>query len=199
MTNLFNGCIDVSHAQGKINWPRVFAANYHLAFIKATQGTRFVDPAFTTNRDAASAAGLLTIPYHFINLEPANLQAEHFFTTARLGRGSCVMLDWEAVPGSERAPVRLVEELIDNLRLSIQRLPVVYHGMFDLSSKKINACPWHIPKWGTEPKTKFLFWQNTPSGVVSGISTPVDHDFFNGTLEELGIFYHSATLPKGAR
>ena len=59
--------IDVSHHNGAIDWPAVAAAGIALAFIKATQGALFVDPAFDRNRSAAVKAVVLAVPYHFID------------------------------------------------------------------------------------------------------------------------------------
>ena len=57
--------IDVSHWQGKIQWPRVAAAGYTFAFGKATESTTYTDPTYTTNRTGAESAGLTFGAYHF--------------------------------------------------------------------------------------------------------------------------------------
>ena len=57
--------IDVSHHNGAIDWPAVAGAGIALAFIKATQGTRFIDPKFRRNRCDAERAGVLVVPYIF--------------------------------------------------------------------------------------------------------------------------------------
>jgi len=57
--------IDVSHWQGKIQWPRVAAAGYTFAFGKATESTTYTDPTYATNRTGAESAGLTFGAYHF--------------------------------------------------------------------------------------------------------------------------------------
>ena len=79
--------IDVSHHNGAIDWPAVAAAGIALAFIKATQGLAFVDPAFARNRAAAIAAGVLAVPYHFLDTTSAERQAEHFLEVTDLAAG----------------------------------------------------------------------------------------------------------------
>ena len=43
---VLDGVIDVSHHNGRIDWARAAAAGIALAFVKASEGARFVDPAF---------------------------------------------------------------------------------------------------------------------------------------------------------
>ena len=69
---VFDGVIDVSHHNGAIDWPAVASAGIALAFIKATQGVAFVDPAFERNRSGAIKAGVLAVPYHFIDTADAD-------------------------------------------------------------------------------------------------------------------------------
>jgi GH25 family lysozyme M1 (1,4-beta-N-acetylmuramidase) len=77
--------IDVSHWQGSINWTSVRNSGVEFAFMKATQGTTYVDPTFAANAQNATNAGVLVGPYHFCNLntdtsnplDPVN-EANHF-------------------------------------------------------------------------------------------------------------------------
>lgn len=57
--------IDVSHWQGKIDWNKVAGARMSFAFIKATEGTSFLDPRFASYRAGARAAGIVTGAYHY--------------------------------------------------------------------------------------------------------------------------------------
>lgn len=63
--------IDVSSFQhpggAAINWPSVAQAGYRFAFIKATEGSYYVNPFFRGDAAAAKAAGLLVAAYHFAN------------------------------------------------------------------------------------------------------------------------------------
>ena len=49
--------IDVSHWQGTISWPTVAASGKTFAFLKATQGTTYLDATYATNRSGANANG----------------------------------------------------------------------------------------------------------------------------------------------
>src|SRR5437899_1806639 len=57
--------IDVSNYQGAINWGRVASGDIAFAYIKATEGSTYIDPRFTENWNGAAAAGLQRGAYHF--------------------------------------------------------------------------------------------------------------------------------------
>lgn len=195
---MYKGCLDVSHHNGRIKWQQVRAADYRCVFVKATQGHKFVDPAYLTNLDGAVAENFAVIPYHFIDESPAELQAGHFVQTAGLQANLPCMLDWERLH-NRMPPIHLVEELIDALIIATNRAPVIYHGLYELSSKKINACPWFVPKWGKQPNNRWLFWQDSATHRVPGIVGHVDHDWFNGSWEELERWFVQGDFPKTLR
>ena len=72
--------IDVSHHQGKIDWPAVAVDGVGFAFIKATEGGDFVDPRFAENWKASAKAGIPRGAYHFFTqCRPATVQAEKLY------------------------------------------------------------------------------------------------------------------------
>lgn len=195
----FGGVIDVSHHQGRISWSSVATAGITLVFIKATQGSSGHDPLFITNRDNARAAGLMIVPYHFLDSSAVAKQVNNFRTVAALSPDMPVMIDWEKVPPSlVRAPIDLMRTFGNVIANIIKRPPLAYHGMYDLSSPAINAWPWMIPKYGPQPQgPRWLFWQDRPNLHLPGIPTLVDHSVFAGDATELEVWYKSGTLPKG--
>ena len=66
--------IDVSYAQGRIDWPGVSAEGIDFAMVKASQGRLlsdpdsgpFADPRFRENVEGAAAAGLSVGVYHYL-------------------------------------------------------------------------------------------------------------------------------------
>ncbi|RUY87640.1 GH25 family lysozyme, partial [Mesorhizobium sp. M7A.F.Ca.CA.003.01.2.1] len=73
--------IDVSHHQGRIDWPRVAADDVAFAVIKATEGGDHVDDAFAKNLEEARAAGLAVGAYHFFTFcRPGADQAKNFIS-----------------------------------------------------------------------------------------------------------------------
>ncbi len=60
--------IDVSAYQGNVNWKQVAASGISFVYIKATEGSSFLDPDFAEDRTAAESAGLEVGAYHFFSL-----------------------------------------------------------------------------------------------------------------------------------
>jgi lysozyme len=73
--------IDVSHWQGDIDWKKVKDDGVEFAFIKATEGTSFIDDKFLANINGANAVGIKTGAYHFARfgcVEEEKEEARHF-------------------------------------------------------------------------------------------------------------------------
>ena len=56
--------LDVSHYQGTINWATVKSLGAKFAYIKATEGTTYHDPMFSTNYLQAYNQGIIRGAYH---------------------------------------------------------------------------------------------------------------------------------------
>lgn len=83
--------IDVSHHQGTIDWQALRAQQVDFAYIKASEGGDFTDPAFARNWRAAAEAGIARGAYHFFTLCRSGAeQAAHFIAT--------VPVDADALP-----------------------------------------------------------------------------------------------------
>ena len=96
--------IDVSHWQGTIGWPDVAAAGKRFAFMKASEGTKYVDPTYATNRAQANANGIKVGAYHFAKPDTgagdAVAEADHFIATASWSSGDLLpVLDLEVTGG----------------------------------------------------------------------------------------------------
>src|SRR5436190_13959779 len=80
--NLFG--IDVSHYQGSINWSSVHSCGANYAFAKATEGTGYTDPNFSTYMANGKAAGMQMGAYHFAHpgSNCPDPEADHFWAVA---------------------------------------------------------------------------------------------------------------------
>ena len=194
----FTGVIDVSHNNGPIKWSLVPPAIL-LVFIKASQGSGFVDPMFKQNFEGALDTGRLPVPYHFLDATDFNVQLANFRKAAGLIAGMPAALDWEIVPASNlRPPIQLMQQLGAALAKVINRSPLAYHGMYDLSNPVINAWPWWLPKYGPAPQgPKYLLWQDRPNLRVAGIPELTDHSVFSGTEAELRAWHKMGIMPAG--
>ncbi|MGC2411756.1 MAG: glycoside hydrolase family 25 protein [Stellaceae bacterium] len=217
---VFDGVIDVSHHNGAIDWPAVAGAGIALAFIKATQGGGFVDPVFERNRNGAVNAGILAVPYHFLDDSDPGRQAEHFLSVTNLGAGQPAMLDWET-----DATASAVVAIGRAVATRAGRDPVGYYGFAQLAQSDPDLSRWplmlpeyprgaapgrylglvqHPPRLPPGRPTSFTptarpydFHQYTPAGRVAGIATPVDRSVWVGTLVDLKAWYATGALPPG--
>lgn len=69
--------IDVAVYQPNIDW-NVVKQHRDFAFIKATEGTSYVDPKFAQHRNGATAAGLPLGAYHYLQTSDGTAQARNF-------------------------------------------------------------------------------------------------------------------------
>ena len=201
--------IDVSHYQGNIQWPSVADSDVAFCFIKATEGTAYVDPMFQANWSGSSAAGLYRGAYHFgrPGSDPI-AQAQLFYNTVSadgtLGPGDLPpALDLETLDGQSPADVlqwtlaflARADELFGRRTIlytdpgfwqSLQNLP----GCQVLASRPLwlaaySAVPHTPPPWSS-----WTFWQYSDGSAnggsaVPGVSGEVDQDWFVGTAAQL--------------
>ncbi|KAI0441802.1 glycoside hydrolase superfamily [Xylaria telfairii] len=71
---LANGAIaavqgfDISHYQSSVNFASAYSAGARFVIIKATEGTTYIDPSFSSHYTGATNAGLIRGGYHFAHL-----------------------------------------------------------------------------------------------------------------------------------
>jgi len=196
--------IDVSYYQGAIDWNAVAGSGIRYAFLKATEGVACVDRAFAKNRAKAAQAGILRGAYHFFSpTDPPAPQASLFLrTVGQLEPGDLPpVLDleapdhWISIPQPER--IRVVTEWLEAVESALGGPPIVYLSpAFAIEVLKNHPAlarhrAWlahytdapspRIPK----PWASWTFWQHTHGGRTPGISTPVDLNWFNGSLDDL--------------
>lgn len=72
--------VDVSNAQGKVNWQQVAAGGIHAGFAKATEGVHYTDAFQAMNRAGAAKAKVHLGLYHFArpDLNDPEAEADHF-------------------------------------------------------------------------------------------------------------------------
>lgn len=189
--------IDVSHFQGTVNWAEVAASGASFAFVKATQGITYVDPQFAGNWPAMKKVGLHRGAYHFY--EPADdptSQAQHFLSTVTLEPGDLPpVLDVEINGGVSSSQLWSgVSTWLQHVQTATGRQPLLYTapGFWDGNSPDLALCsyPLWLADYASQPTlpkgwSAWQFWQHSETGTVSGVSTSVDLNLFNGTLSQL--------------
>lgn len=183
--------IDVSHWQGDIAWDRI-PAEYKFAFMKATEGSGFVDDKFTRNWH--SSVGGLRGAYHFWRYHfDGTAQAEHFYdivnATGDLGELPPVV-DLE----DTRAPKG--GDIVPRMRQMLQRTeelfgvkPIIYTAHWWWSPWTLNntgfgdydlwvahyktVYPWSKP-YLPAGWDDYQVWQHSSQGKVPGVAGDCD-------------------------
>jgi lysozyme len=204
--------MDVSYYDDSVDWNAAHAAGIDFAFIRVTDGTQYKDPKFAAYWQGAKAAGVLRGAYQFFRpAEDPIAQADLLLSLAPYEAGDLPpVLDVEVNGGLTTTQVTAaVHAWVDHMTAAIGRVPIVYAGLYswptltgsaDLTSSPLwiaqyttAACP-NIPA----PWTKWLFWQHSDTGQVAGVvSSQLDLNVFNGTLDDLQQFANADTPPCG--
>jgi GH25 family lysozyme M1 (1,4-beta-N-acetylmuramidase) len=181
--------IDVSNNNGTIDWRAVAGSGVSFAFLKATEGTSFVDSTYATNRNAAKKQGIKVGAYHFARpgkSQPGQ-QAEHFLAHAQPQQGDLYpVLDLEDNGGLGPADVqRWARGWLDAVERSVGVKPIIYtspsfwHDRVGNADFSGNAL-WHA-QYTKRPTADvagawkaYAIWQHADDGSIAGISGHCD-------------------------
>ncbi|MDT7797038.1 MAG: hypothetical protein QOI78_471 [Actinomycetota bacterium] len=88
---------DVSGHQGPVDWGAAAGGGAKFTYVKATEGTGFVNPQYAQQYDGAHAAGLIRGAYHFARPDVSSgaAQADYFIANGGGWRG-----DGTTLPGA---------------------------------------------------------------------------------------------------
>jgi lysozyme len=199
--------IDVSswqHPGGNpVDWSAVRRSGVRFAVIKATEGTFYTNPYFATDRHRAWAAGIGVGGYHYARPAwPASTavdQANYFLRQLGDTRGTLQLapiLDLEATGGLSAARLTIwVRTFLETVETRTGRAPLLYtypaywNNIMNNSSAFMRYPLWVAsytggPGPGALPGgwPKWMLWQYTPAGRVSGIVGTVDLDVYCCTM-----------------
>jgi len=188
--------IDVSYAQGKIDWQKVKSmeedsVRVNFAFIKATEGILSVDPYFRRNWREAPKAGIICGAYHYFKpAKDGKWQAKFFLETVKVEKGDLPLaVDVEELNGV--APDKMRQQLKDFLtyiRTKTGVKPIIYSGI-SFYQDYLNGYFDNYTLWiahyqqdelNLSHKTDWRFWQHSDKATISGINHVVDFDAFKG-------------------
>lgn len=202
---LITNGIDVSRYEPNIDWLMVKRGGYEFAFLKATQGLKWIDPKFNQFRAAARVAGVLTGAYHFYepDKDPVE-QARHFCRVVERCEADDLppVLDLESESpeppkiDAERA-LAFVKEVVSTLKRNV----IIYGSPYFLRDEyaaeaRFKKSPLWIAHYTSgaplvpPPWDKWAFWQTSDTARVPGVKnftgpTNCDTNIFNGSRDEL--------------
>lgn len=195
--------VDVSVYQGDVDWQVLAAQNVDFAFIKATEGSSFVDPNFETNYENAIKTDLRVGAYHFFSFDSGgDTQAQNFIDAVYPYDNMLPpVIDVEyygdylkAPPADQEAVRRELFVMLDALEAHYGIKPIIYatvesyqyllSGYFDEYDLWIRSVYSKPPK---EFEDKWTFWQYTNRQRLDGYDGKekyIDMNVFFGTREE---------------
>ena len=193
--NLLNG-IDVSEWQEDINYSQVANDNIQIVYIKATQGTNYIDPYFKDNYNNAKANGLKVGFYHFLtatNTNEAILEANFFVSVINGLSPDCrLAMDFETFNGLS---VNEINEISKAFLEEVKRLSnkdvVIYSDAYNAANTFSQELASQYPIWVadyfvSEPENgnwnTWIGFQYTDQGIISGINGYVDKDYFTNEI-----------------
>lgn len=209
--------IDVSAAQGAIDWDQVASSNMvNYVFCKATEGLNYKDTFFDKNWQAIKDHGWVRGAYSFARLNNDPVAEADFFisTVGDIDPTDMLVLDIETSPITGEKFLQWNLSWLERVESQTGVTPIVYTGGPFFSSHGTPSADEitrlsHFPLWLAAyvvSPDKFVpvewkglgwkFWQATgdvaPSGStilhVPGIHGNVDRDEFIGTIDDLKVF-----------
>lgn len=185
--------IDVSSWQGKIDFERVKADGIRIVYIKATQGTNYVDPDFERNYRDAEKERLAIGFYHYVTArninearEEARFFASHIHDKVQHARPA---MDFEVFDDLTRSEIREIAlHFLATLEAETRQRPVIYTDASNASGTfaddRLREYRLWIADYGVvrpdmeNPWRAWSGWQFTDRGRVNGIAGDVDRDYF---------------------
>lgn len=191
---------DVSHYQSSIDWSGAYSSGMRFVMIKATEGTTYTDPKFSSHYGGATDAGFIRGGYHFARFASSGgaAQANFFLKNGGGWSGDGItlpgMLDLEdSCSGmSASAVVSWIQDFVNTYHGSTGRYPILYFSpswwksCTGDSTAFHTTCPLDLASWNSEigpipggwPYQ--TFWQYADSNPYGG-----DSDSFNGSPANL--------------
>ncbi len=209
--------LDVSHHQDAVDWSAVAANGAKFAYMKATESTTFVDPAFATNYAGSAAAGITRGAYHFglPDTSTGADQADYFMAHGggwvNDGKTLPPVLDIEYNPYAtvsgwpgwcyQQTPAQIVtwiNDFVNRVHDRTNQWPVVYttSGWWNNCTGSDTAANDNTPLWiapvasdgGNSPAMPAGWTSYTFYQWASSGTFPGDQDVFAGTSEQLTTF-----------
>lgn len=194
--------VDVSSYQGDIDWQVLSSQNIDFAFVKATEGSSFVDPYFTYNFSEAQKYNISVGAYHFFSYDSKGItQAENYIDTVVPFDGMLPpVIDLEFYGDKEKDPPsrELVGNELNDMLFALEEhyglKPVIYatEKSYDLylSEEYDEYDIWIrnvISKPNLSDNREWAFWQFTDREKLNGYKGEekyIDVNVFNGSKEE---------------
>ncbi|MGL5615176.1 MAG: GH25 family lysozyme [Sarcina sp.] len=184
--------IDVSGWQGNIDFSKVKNSGIEIVYVKATEGTKFVDSKFEQNYKNAKASGLKIGVYHFLRPnQDIDAQANFLYSKIKDKSFDCkIAIDIEVNPGYSKNSISTMVDNFAKKIMALTGLDVVIYTYLSFIEESLNSTLDKYPLWIAQygvfsPKrnsvwgNEYVGWQYSESGNVAGCeSNSTDLDYF---------------------
>jgi lysozyme len=196
-----NVVVDVSHHNGRVNSAAAKDAGIVGIIHKATQGWKYVDPLYRSNRDGALAVSLLWGAYHFGVGADGVAQADFFLSTVKPDSSTLLVLDFEANTADSSMDLIEARAFVTHIQQTTGRWPGLYAGQYlkellgSSPDTVLSNCWLWLAQYGPTAVLppgwdSWTMWQYTDGASgpepneIAGFGH-CDRDIFNGTVEQL--------------
>lgn len=194
--------IDVSHYQGAIDWEEMELLDIDFAYIKATEGSSFVDENFSDNWEHAGKTSMFIGAYHFFSFESGGkAQAEHYIRTVGDLEGKLlpvVDVEYYGKKKKQELDTDKIKQELSTLLCTLEgkygKKPVIYttypayhdfiRGSFDgydLWIRNVYYSP------DIDMKGNWIYWQYTDRAefqTYNGQEKYMDMNVYAGSMED---------------
>jgi lysozyme len=189
--------VDVSEYQGKIDWKVMQKNDIKFAYIKATEGSFYIDKQYKFNWENAKKTNIKIGAYHFLSFDSdGKSQARNFIGNVPDAGSLQPAVDVELYGRfkTDKPSKEKVKKILGDYLKAIENYygakPIIYftEESFNLYYDKSYSDKFiWIRNVFTKPNiTSWKYWQYTDKGRLSGYSgkdTFIDLDVFNGNLD----------------
>ena len=200
---------DVSHHQKEIQWNKISPKEYKFVYLKATEGGDYQDDKFQEYWLKAREKGFLVGAYHFYRLcREGEIQAQNFIQTVPNKADALppvIDLEYDSECINHFSKERLLKEIQiihDRLYQHYGKQPIFYisKSFYNIVlTGSFENTPLWVREYQGEPQLKnnpkWLFWQHTNQGKITGIPTKVDLNVFYGDEKSWNKFLEKNHIP----
>lgn len=189
--------LDVSSYQGRIDWNAVKSTGIGFAYAKCTEGTSFIDDQYDRNSHALRQWEVPFGAYHYFHPSIDPIEQAQFFLKATDDHGGLIpMVDVEETEGeSAESIVTSLATFTRAVEQKFGKKMLIYTGysFWNTSVGGSDGFAGH-PLWISEYNsddaptlpngwTEYAIWQYADDGICNGISSHVDLDRLNPSME----------------
>jgi GH25 family lysozyme M1 (1,4-beta-N-acetylmuramidase) len=172
--------VDLSHWNTGFSFSSLKAAGQSFVYLKATQGTSFIDSTYASRQASARSKGLLVGTYHFFDYRLSGTAQADFFVRSVRARGGFrshlrPVVDVECLtPLGKPVPTNAVSRLrafVTEMRRLLGVYPIIYTSIFEwhtvtAGTARFGDCRLWSAEWAKTAPLKYppgwttwTFWQ----------------------------------------